>query len=1025
MHRPAPSVPQEALCPRSISLRSQLTEAARLAEVVIGICVRNQAKNLPSALASAMTQQVVQDGKGVVVILDDASGDNWHAAVSDWLADPRVVVVSAVCGTAARARNALLDWVDSELPAARWVARLDADDQFADRTAVSALMEAGEQAEASFVLGSNHLAVGGARLPQSNIAQPSVLQDRERLVAFIEAFCLNGQQQELPSCNLLLQTGTGVRYPDTRSAEDHWLVAELLMFDGHRGIVVPYPVYAVYSLGGTVTKLNRRSAQWGLQRQRLAAAVRCWLHFINRREELLGVGQEGVVWKRGGRVHKRFYPWAINDSTVDEIRQLTVAESGPVPKSEWLQQRDGSWQCSYEWFASNPVPKQLPVNVIRDFLRKLHQSAYVTSNIKRSNMRVDAAGRLVYIDIGNDIVPFSSSRFLDAAARLYSICVLGQPDHELVRRTTTRRQHEALNALPGFADFYRSLIEELYPHCCLAHYESALAPARRAAQVTLLIKTCAQDADSLEDQVKHIVSQLAYPASFVQTVLLIDPSPGPFLRQYANSDLPRVQRIALNLQEEGVVDDVWQAPETSGDIRASYRRWFGRDDISVTHTGIGAPLFAQLWAFDRVATPYVLQCDVDILVARRDLTHDYLADMCAALDDDVLSVGFNIPQPESGFKPYQGEPGQFAPEIRCGLLHLPRLRALCPLPNTVKNGRFELMWHRSVQQAQAVSGSRSLRGGDSRSYYLHPMNSDKLDERMSLWRDLVAQGGEPSAQKGKWDLLSEANWRYPERREALVFLLKGRGTSIAQLRRSLGSLAAQHDQRFGLIVIDDGSPFAHTWHLPLLLGAMRERTTLIRQRRREGYVRNLLTAIGEVCTDPETLIVTLDLDDALMSPRVSARLMQAITEGADVINGGMFRPDKPLQLYEPDYRQPRAKGGGNVWAHLRGFRKRLFDALPRQYLEYDGTWVDDVTDYAVMLPLCELARHPTFIGDLFCYYHQREPYSATRKAAQQSILTALFSLPPARWPDAVVPYLSGNPRSSAVARAKGSLSLLE
>lgn len=990
------------LCPRSISVRSPLTEAAQLAEVVIGICLRNNAKTLPLALASAMAQQVVQAGRAIVVILDDASSDSWQAAASNWLGDPRVVVVSAVCGTAARARNALLDWVDAELPAARWVARLDADDRFADDTAVSALMGFGDQADAIFVLGSNHLAVGGTLQAQSNIAQPSVLQDRERLVAFIEAFCLNGQQQELPSCNLLLRTGIGIRYPDTRSAEDHWLVAELLIFHGHRGVVVPYPVYAVYSLGGAVTKLNRRSAQWGLQRQRLAAAVRCWLHFINRREALLGVGQEGVVWKRGDRVHKRFYPWAINDSTVDEIRQLTFAESGPVPKADWLQQTDGSWQCSYEWFASNPVSKQLPLTVVRNFLRQLHQSAYVTSNIKRSNMRLDAAGRLVYIDIGKDIVPFSPSRFLDAAARLYSICVLGQADHELARRTTTRRQHEALDTLPGFSDFYRTLIEELYPHCCLAHFDSALPPTRRAEQVTLLIKACAQDAASLEDQVKHIVSQLAYPASFVHTVLLIDPYPGPFLRQYANSDLPRVQRIALKLQEEGVVDDVWQAPETSGDIRATYQRWFGRDDVSVSHTAIGAPLFAQLWAFDHVATPYVLQCDVDILVARRDLTHDYLADMCTALaDDGVLSVGFNIPQATSEFKPYRGEPGQFAPEIRCGLLHLPRLRTLCPLPNTVKNGRFELMWHRSVQHAQVSSRSRSLRGGDSRSYYLHPMNSDKLDERMSLWRDLVAQGGEPSEQKGKWDLFSKANWRYPERREALVFLLKGRGTTIAQLRRSLGSLAIQQDQRFGLIVIDDGSPFAQTWHLPLLLGAMRERTTLIRQRRREGYVRNLLTAIGEVCTDPETLIVTLDLDDALMSPRVSARLMQAVTEGADVVNGGMFRPDKPLQLYEPDYRQPRAKGGGNVWSHLRGFRKRLFDALPRQYLEHHGTWVDDVTDYAVMLPLCELTRQPTFIGDLFCYYHQREPYSTTRKAAQQAILAELFSLPPARWPDAV------------------------
>lgn len=994
MHRSAPRTTQTVLSPRFLQLQTSLSTEAREASVAIGICIRNQARQLPQALASAMSQQVIQQGMGVVVILDDASDDAWQLSVANWLHHPRVVVVSGLCGSAARARNALLDWVDTELPAVRWVARLDADDLLVDHRSVAALIQAGEAESACYVLGSNHLSIRGQRLPSSNIADPAVLQHRSSLLAFIEAFCLNGQQQELPSCNLLLRTQSGVRYPDVRSAEDHWLVAELLMLQTHKGVIVPSPVYAEYSLGGDVTIQNRRSKEWARQRQRLASAAKLWKAILERPVLLLGVGQEGIVWREQNQVCKQFYPAAMDDKNAWKVQQLINNKQGPVPTAVWHKQQDGCWSCHYPWFDSTELPITLSVEIIRQFLQQLHRTGYITSNIKRSNLRL-ADGQLVYIDLGKDILPFTPSRFLDTAARLYGIGVLGWSDYELARRPTTLRQHETLGGLRGFADFYRELIESLYPHCSQMDH-SQLLPTRREKQVTLLIKCCAQDAELLAEQVRHIVSQLTYPVAFARMVLLIDPYTGPFLRQYTHGDLCKVQAIAQILKEEGTIDEVWQAPTSETDIQATYYQWFGRDDITASHTSICAPLFSQLWAFDQVHTPYVLQCDSDTLVGRRDLKHDFLTDMLDALNlDNVISVGFNIPQSQCEFKPYQGMPGQFSPEVRCGLLHLPRLRALCPLPNNVQDGRFTLMWHRSVQQAQVTHGCRSLRGGDRRSFYLHPQNSDKSHADFSIWRDLIAQGLEPLTQQDKWDLLPEADWHYPSRLEALVFLLKGRSTSMDKLRRCFASLTMQQDQRFGLIVIDDASPMDEGWALPLLLGSLHERTTLIRRSQRHGYIRNFLTAVAHICTQPDTLVVTLDLDDALMSPEVVGRLHQAITDGVDLVHGVMFRPDKPLQLYQPDYQASRLKGGGNVWTHLRGFRKRLFDALPRHYLQYQGEWVDQVTDYAIMLPLTEMAQQPFFMDDLFCYYHQREPYPVSRKATQKSILDALFSLPPA------------------------------
>ncbi len=141
-------------------------------------------------------------------------------------------------------------------------------------------------------------------------------------------------------------------------------------------------------------------------------------------------------------------------------------------------------------------------------------------------------------------------------------------------------------------------------------------------------------------------------------MLTIDPYSGPYLRQFARGDRSRVKEIATILVADGVVDEVWWAPEDTATICQTYEHWFGRADVSASHTTIGAPLFSQLWAFDRVATRYLLQCDVDVLVGREDLEHDFLDDMLEAAEPvDVLCVGFNIPQSSPGFAPYHAEKG--------------------------------------------------------------------------------------------------------------------------------------------------------------------------------------------------------------------------------------------------------------------------------------------------------------------------------------------------------------------------------
>lgn len=367
--RQAPKTLHTALCTRELAFVLPVHPDARQAEVIIGITIHNQAHHLSRTLASALSQTIVEQGKAVVVILDDQSTDDWQIQCGIPLPHPKVVVVKGICGSAARARNALLDFVDMNFPNARWVARLDADDTLASTESVSVLCRAGDLNDSIYVLGSNHLTLNGKQLDRDNIADPRILQNTQGIQAFIDDFCLQGAAQELPSCNLVLRCRSGIRYPDLRSAEDHWLVANLLIFRKHLGSIAPYPIYAAYSLGGAETTANRRSSHWLIQRQRLAEATRHWTTAIVHGKPMLGVGQEGLVWLENGEVWKHFYSWAMDVQEMQRLESLlNQRTAGFIPKPDWLCDEGGNIFCHYPNFDCFPVKETLPEPVVTLFL---------------------------------------------------------------------------------------------------------------------------------------------------------------------------------------------------------------------------------------------------------------------------------------------------------------------------------------------------------------------------------------------------------------------------------------------------------------------------------------------------------------------------------------------------------------------------------------------------------------------------------------------------------------------------------
>ena len=926
--------------------------------MIIAMPLHNQAKTLRAALDTALAQKL-SVGHCAIVLLDDQSTDDWCNEIHDILHHPALITLSGQCGTAASARNAILDFIESDLPNARWIARLDPDDLLCSEVSVESLRCAGEDRSAKFVLGSNFLSHKGDPVFPDNIANPDMLLDRKRLTKFIEAFCLGQASNELPSCNLLIRSGQGIRYPILKSAEDHWLVAQLLMFRPECAAIVPHPVYCRYFLKGAATTSNERSGAHRQTRESLARAAKVWYEATLDSGEILGYGMEGSVLKIGNKVVKRFYPGAMTSDEIAHLAACAPQLKGRLPTFEWSCGEDDSISCQYDWTPFHPVDKPIPVSELQSFLLDFARARVVPSNIKRENLRL-SPDKLVYIDIGRDILKFTPSYFLDAAARLYGVGVLGLPDGELARRLSFQEQHESLSQLHGFDDFYRTLVAELYPMVQLSD-QSTLAQLPRA-DVTLMIKACPQDHASLIEQVSHIVAQLSRPRAFSKVILAIDPHIGSYLRQYATGDLPRLMESANRLLSDGLIDDIWTAPQDAARAEKLFARWFNLPEVRTTHTHSGAPVFAQLWAFEQIRTRYVLQCDLDVLVGRKDHTHDYLSEMLAAIQTEkAWCVGFNIPKRHVGFTPYASIAEGFVPEIRLGLLDLQKIQSRLPLPNKVINGHIEKMWHRSMEDAQPRCGMESLRGGDDRTFYVHPRNETKGAPKLDLIRDLVGQGRYPDDQAENWDLVSDAHWCYPSRPERIVFLLKGRNTPKEKLQRCVASLQAQTNQNFGVILIDDASEALFSWSLDEYLGPLRERTTLVRQRTWKGYIPNFQLG-AQICTNHDALIVILDQDDVLMNKEVVASLNREIDEGADLVNALMIRPNKPTRLYLADYENPRSKGGGNTWTHLRAFKKSLFESVPTDQFQLEKDWIADVSDYATMLPMAELARKPVQLG---------------------------------------------------------------
>lgn len=489
--------------------------------------------------------------------------------------------------------------------------------------------------------------------------------------------------------------------------------------------------------------------------------------------------------------------------------------------------------------------------------------------------------------------------------------------------------------------------------------------------VSLLIKTCAMESATIERQVEHLTRQLEGPRTFAERVLAVDSRRDAFLRQHAEGDWDALMAAIERLERRGLIDRVVYGPERGSEAARINREWFDIES-EATHTQSGVPLATPLWAFEACRGDYILQVDSDLLIGRRDPGHDYLGEMVHALEHAprALTVSLDIAKPKP--TPYSAARENGSPwrvEVRGCLFHRQRLLDRRPYANAQRGGVPELAWHRAMDESAKQGRFLSLRGGSSQTYFVHPPN--ELKRNVPDWMlllDLVEKGHLPTSQQGSVELTGgPLDWVPRERHEPYVFMLTGRNVPPGRALRCLDSLMQQRGSNWGAVVIDDGSSEHSREHLRLALQPWRDRITLLQPRERRGQMANMTLAIRHICTNPESVIVTLDLDDALLGTFALERVEAEYAHGADVTVGSMLRTDKHAE-YKVCFENPRGRRGGNVWQHLRSFRKRLFDAIPDWELRVDGRYFDIAVDWAYMLPIVELAEKPAWIREPLYLY---------------------------------------------------------
>ncbi|MDA8143683.1 MAG: glycosyltransferase [Thermoplasmatales archaeon] len=499
--------------------------------------------------------------------------------------------------------------------------------------------------------------------------------------------------------------------------------------------------------------------------------------------------------------------------------------------------------------------------------------------------------------------------------------------------------------------------------------------------VSLMIKASPMEWRTIGFQVRHIVKQLEGPEKFKEKFIVTDRNDANFSRQYDVADVNLFEHELQELLVEGVIDRVFYASEDEATRKSLSERWFGVECTNPKSEN-GQPILTTLQGFEDASAKYILQLDSDCIILRDVKGASYLREMINVLrnNSDAITVSFpvcnNVKVP---FTSGNGV-GKWRTEVRNCLIHKSRLFSLRPMPNSIgSDGKLDLPWHRSLDKKLTSGPWESYRGSVGNAYFIHMPNSFKTDS--NSWYNILRkyensppqdkQLGEVTIQTIDLQDLLES------RIEEVIILVKGRNVPIPKLRRCFQSLFGQDHQEFGLIYVDAASDNGSAEYVNYIGETLFPgRLTLFRNYTPLTSMENIFMSVKSICKNPQSIIIMVDADDAIIGNDALTKIRTKYLNGSDLTVGTMLRTDK-YKEYPVDFKEPRLNRGGNVWQHLRTFRKYLFDSIDPEDFKIQGEWIRQADDWAYMIPMVEMAKKPEFIHDVL-YFYEPSPEKRAR-----------------------------------------------
>lgn len=712
----------------------------------------------------------------------------------------------------------------------------------------------------------------------------------------------------------------------------------------------------------------------------------------------LGEGFAGIVFHNNKHVFKVHIPLSTNNyGEIDNIlylKQKLDSFKGAKHLYELLDLVciDGIYILVYPYEKGEAVTEVTEEEWI-SFLSEMWHRKLICRSITRENNFIRVNSTIKLIDY--EIEPYSDNLFLNMTARAYiQLTSVEQQSFNYNKLKRSIINNFQLESIPGLYAF----IEKVFMNIARATHLS-LPPENLVTagtmevtacqlqgaryKTSLLIKTCIQDAPFLYNSVNHIVTQLSYAEQFVEKVLLLDLyKTDDFLRQYSTEGTrDTLLSVANQLIMAGFIDRIIIAPEQPEKIEEINYRWFATATTH-THTKGKIPVTSQVFAFEEMKGDYILQMDCDTIIGVRDKTFSVVQDMIKQFDinANVISVAFPIcHDPAMQYQPYFGfENGGFVPEVRNCLFKKNRLLSLLPLPNELDAYGFELTWYRSLEKKQKLSNYYSIRGGDVRTFYIHPQNYRK--ENRNVWwtvMNRIENGIIPQCQFGQPEVKGTFyDWTFPKRNESLVLVMIVDNFKSWKFSDCYSGIVSQTYQEFGLIIINNTGDISDATLAALKQFHWGLNTTIIHNETKQRSTECIYSAIHYYMESSDSFVCLMHQDDTLLGNSVLAEIVNRVSiYNADVLIGKEINYQGLVDVgySSVDFLAPRRKGS-NIGNGLQVFKKQLFDSLSIFDLKQKKSvmdhlpgytkiknsyeWIEDFENYTILAPIVELSKNP-------------------------------------------------------------------